>query len=125
MGVRVSPSDVKKIIETGLDDDQLYAIITAASLFVDYHLGGRLSEELLTEIERWMSAHFIAAGPDPREKEFRIHDVWANLRGETGRGLEFSQYGQQAVVLDPTGRLKNAFKPRATFSVQSEYDQLK
>lgn len=122
MAVRVTATEVEKIISTDLEDEQIDVFIETANLLVNEYLEGKLSEALLTKIELWMTAHLIAAGPDPREKEFRIHDIQATFEGATGRGLEFSRYGQQVILLDSTGKLRQAFKPRAVFSVQSEFE---
>jgi hypothetical protein len=122
MSVRVTPTEVRKIIPTDIEDYQIEVFIETANLVINEYLLGKVNEDLMTKIELWMTAHLIASGPDPREKELRIHDVQVNLEGVSGRGLEFSRYGQQVIILDPTGKLRQAFKPRAVFSVQSEFD---
>ena len=123
MGIRVTGDEVKAIIDTELTAAQVDPFIEAASAMVDYYLSGKLSNTtLLRNIEKWLAAHLIAAGPDPREQEVRIGTVEVNLEGRTTTGLGFSRYGQQAMMLDPTGTLKNLGKQVAKFTVLSESD---
>jgi len=71
-------------------------------------LGGLLSDALLKEIERWLSAHLIASGGEEgaRIEEERIFEAYAaRYGGKFGFGLSGSRYGQQVAILDTTGRM--------------------
>lgn len=108
MAARVTDAEVKEVIETDLAD--LTAFITAANLTVNQHLTGLgLSTDLFKEIERWLAAHFVAM----RERQVQSEGLLESnvtYGGKYGMGLEFSQYGQQVMLLDHTGRLANASK---------------
>lgn len=120
---RVVGSEVKEIIDTELTEDQCEPFIQIATLMVDTYLVNKgLTTSMLKELERWLAAHFIAASVDPREQTVRVGTIETNLEGTTGQGLSFSRYGQQAMVLDPTGTLKLLAKPKAIFTVQGEVD---
>ncbi len=120
---RITGDQVKEIIETEYTGDQLEPFIIAANHIVNSYLSGQgLGESLLAEIERWLAAHLIASSIDPREQETRIGTVQVNVEGVTGMGLKFSRYGQQAMILDPTGILRQTDHPRAKFKSISEYD---
>lgn len=120
MANRVVGQEVKDIIDTEKTSSQVDPYITSAHLVVDQHLLGQgLSEALLTEIERWLSAHFVAV--DDKQEDFVwIGDSRARFGGKFGLGLDFTAYGQQVKLLDPTGALAALGKPKASFTVVGE-----
>lgn len=121
MAVRVTEEEVKAIIDTELTVEQVEPFIAAASIMVDEYLSSKITNStVLKEVERWLAAHLIASGPDPREQEVRIGTIEVNLEGRTGQGLAFSRYGQQAMLLDTSGTLKNIGKQKAIFTVQGD-----
>lgn len=116
---RTNVTDVKNIYDTDLTDPQLQSFIDDASLIVDNVLRGQgLSTATLTAIEKYLSAH-LASVRDPLALRENIGDAGATFEararsvGVGTRGLELTFYGQQAVAMDTTGRLKNAGKRRA------------
>jgi hypothetical protein len=105
MANRVLQTEVKEIIETTIDD--ISPFITAANIVVTDRLSGEgLSASLLKEIERWLSAHFIAMRERQAESE-KLGDASSKWGGRFGRGLDFTQYGQQVKILDTTGILES------------------
>jgi hypothetical protein len=116
MPQRVADVDVQAILHTSIS---LQPFIVAASLVIDQHLlTAGLSDALLLELERWLAAHF-ACIRDPRLHEFRDGDTGVRYeRGTQGEGLKATSYGQQVLVLDPTGILAQVVgMRRATFEV--------
>ena len=114
MSARVTTAEVKEIIDTDLAD--LSAFITVAGLQVDNIAAkGLLSTAELKEIERWLSAHFTAIR-DKRTVKDNVGDSSHTYEGKTGMGLEFTRYGQQALLLDTTGTLRESGKRRATMT---------
>jgi hypothetical protein len=108
---RVTASEVREIIETDLTDQQLAPMIAMAAMETGERLTGLgISEARLTEIERWLSAHFVAASLDPRRKSQGVSGASETFEGQQGMGLESTRYGQQAIVLDTTGTLAGASK---------------
>ena len=108
MSNRVTSDEVKEIIETSLTD--VGAFITAANLMVTNFLSGEsLTDAHLKEVERWLAAHLIAM----RERQIQMTKTGESMDqygGRFGKGLEFTQYGQQVLIMDTTGKLKNAGK---------------
>jgi hypothetical protein len=103
---RVSDPEVKAIIET--DDTDLAPYIYAASAVVDKHLLSQgVASETLKEIERWLAAHFLAAKEQQAAQE-SYGNSSATYQGQTGLGLDGTQYGQRAKLIDPTGNLARA-----------------
>jgi len=115
---RTTAEEVKQIIDTDLSNSIITAFIEDASALVDelFEDETEIGTSLLARIEKWIAAHFVAIR-DPRIKTEKIGDASVTYRGSVGagKGLEFTPYGQQALLLDPTGRLKSIGTKRATF----------
>ena len=108
---RVTGSEVISIfIDTDLSAAQMEFFITPANLLITEHLSdSSLSDALLKELERWLSAHF-AATYNKRRKSEGLGDASETYDGSTGFGLDFTSYGQQVRLLDPTGILSGIGK---------------
>lgn len=124
MATRIDPDGVKEIIDTDLTDPRIQAFIDGANQIVTKVLGSEgLTEALLKEIERWLSAHYIAATFErqaihevagPAEQKFS--DVFKS-------GLDSTTYGQTAKSLDPTGGLSNlGMKTVSIIAINEDYD---
>ena len=117
---RVTEGQVKEIISTDLSD--ITAYITAANLIVTDRLGSTttLGSAILIEIERWLTAHLIAITQEPESqvKAEKIGDASINYaRGELGKSLEATFYGQQVILLDSTGLMAQSGKVKATMRI--------
>lgn len=111
---RVTASEVLEIMNTQLTEDQLAPFIKSANLTVTSILGEStvLSEDQLTEIERWLAAHF-ASVLDPLPVREIIGEAEASYQGKFGMQLQSTTYGQTAMSLDITGSLANLGKTKA------------
>lgn len=115
---RVTPEEVKEIIDTELTD--IYAFIQTANILVtDLLVNKGIDVDRLKEIERWLSAHFLAmrdqdAGMTTGQT---IGDTKVFYSRNSGKGLNLSRYGQQAMVLDSTGTLAALNRKRARLTV--------
>jgi len=119
MSIRVTEAEVLEIIDVDSSITNLIPFITAASLLVDEVLSDdtALSSSLLKEIERWLSAHFIAIR-DPRVEMEKVGEAQNTYAlgvklGVRASMLDSTPYGQQAKALDITGRLSAIGKRRA------------
>lgn len=106
---RVTGSEVQEIIDVSADvltaTPDLTPYITAANLLVTDLLGSStLSSDTLKEIERWLSAHFVAIR-DPRRASEKAGSVGESYQYKLGLRLSVTTYGQQAILLDTTGTL--------------------
>ena len=113
--VRVTPNEVKTIIDTDLDN--LVPFINAANMLVDKMLADEdeMDENQKKQIELWLSAHFVAIR-DPVLQREKIGDAQADYwlgTVEGAKGLLMTPYGQMACTLDTSGRLSTASKRRA------------
>ncbi len=113
---RVETAEVKEILETNLKNDALEPFMLAANRIVEDILVGRtytkpdatvgtVSDATLKEVERWLAAHFAAMW-DKRVESDKVGPGAFKYEGKTRLYLEFTRYGQQAALLDPTGALK-------------------
>jgi hypothetical protein len=105
---RTTVAAVRDIISTEIEEGAINACINTAHHIVDAQLvdDAILDAEMLTDIEMYLAAHFVAVR-DPRATSERIGNEYqvAYERGETGQGLKATTYGQQAIGLDYTGKL--------------------
>lgn len=102
---RVTDEQVKKVIETDLEDITLF--METAEMIVDEQLTGKgLSDDRLAKIELYLSAHFVTLRERQLKSE-KFGDASETYQGETGMNLKASFYGQTALSLDTTGSLTN------------------
>ena len=112
MANRVTGAEVKAIITTVKTDDEVENFITPANLIVtDVLTGSGHSAALLKEIEKWLSAHFVAIDDkSARIVEEKAGDATNKYEGRTGMRLNFTRYGQQVLLLDTSGSLADLGK---------------
>ena len=101
---RVTIAEVKEIIDTSLEDANITAYITAANASVTEVLtGSGLGVDLLKEIERWLTAHLIAATQERQSKSEEAGGAKVTYTGVYGEGLRLTSYGQMVITLDSSG----------------------
>lgn len=112
---RVSSAEVKELIAT---TETITAQINAANVLVTEVLGGdtTMTTDHLKEIERWVAAHFVACSIDRQGLEEDIGKTkikYVGFADRDARGINLTSFGQQAMMLDTTGRLANLGKRKA------------
>jgi hypothetical protein len=111
---RVTDAEVKEIIETELDTTPF---IRAANLVVTDKLGDQgLGDDILMEIERYLSAHFTAVREQQAADE-TLGEARVKYQGQWGMGLDSTSYGQTAKLLDTSGILSTLGRRAAMFDV--------
>lgn len=115
---RTNNSDLQDIFDTDLSTTALDAWIEIANEIVDdiAAADSSIDSTRLTKIEKLLAAHFAAA-QDPRLAEYRVGDAQGTYQGEYGMAINGTVYGQQALMLDPTGVLGRVGKPKAGLTV--------
>jgi hypothetical protein len=102
--------------ECTLDTAVIDGLITSASAFITkvFEDDTEMTSTILTEIERWLTAHMIACTPAYRtaSKE-RLGDAEVSYTGQWGKMLESTPYGQMVKTLDFTGKLAKMGKAGA------------
>lgn len=115
---RVTVAEVEDLIATDLTDNQVNAFINTANNVVDNNLADKsLSAETLKYIEMWLSAHFLAMRDRVVESERVDGEYVIKYAGDHGMNFAYTQYGQQALLLDSSGTLAqlNEGGKRVTF----------
>ena len=119
MAPRVTDLEVFEIITTTLTDIDVF-INTANMLVNGYLSDASLTDEVLKEIERYLSAHVLSVN-DQRVKSEKVDVLSTTYTGTFGMGLNMTQYGQMTILLDTSGTLgriaKNGYKAVASLSV--------
>ena len=64
-----------------------------------------LSDDLLTQIEVQLAAHFYAVQRDPQYQSESTSGASGSFQGQTGLSLQATHYGQTAMLFDVTGVL--------------------
>lgn len=98
---RVNETEVKEIMRSSsILEETLTPFINTANLMVETHLVPKgLSEDILKEIEKYLSAHFACA-----RYPYLIEQDWDGVKGKTsnatGRGFLSTPFGATALSLD-------------------------
>ncbi len=108
---RTTVDEVIAIYDTGLTTDQVQSFIKTANLVVTNNLTGKgINSSTLSDIERWLSAHFCCSR-DPVTMEEKIGDATDKYeRARAGEGFKGTSYGRNAILLDYTGTLEQVGK---------------
>lgn len=106
MATRVTATEVKVIIQTSLDDSNVEEFINLANLIVTEDLASLgMSDGRLTEIEKWLSAHFVSMREKGAREKEKVGQSSSEYKGTLGQNLAFTRYGQQAMIIDSSGTL--------------------
>ena len=120
MADRVTGTEVKEIIKTRLTASEIAPMITAANLLVTAKCSSAgYSTVELKEIERWLSAHFVAVrDPSGSISEKKIGEASEKYqrgsKAQSKEALEGTPYGQQALILDYKGSLTDLGRRQAS-----------
>ena len=108
---RTTEDEVKSIISTTLKTAAINSYIATASLLVDSYLSTTtLSDDVLTEIEKWWTAHLISTTVQRMVTQEKLGDAAVTYAGTYGAGLSSTSYGQMVLMLDASGTLSRAGK---------------
>lgn len=102
---RVLATEVLDIMDVDLTEAQINPYIDSANVFVNATLQGKLTEAVLKEIERWLTAHMIALSRERTPLSEEAGGAKIVYAGDWGRDLDATSYGQMAKMLDTSGTL--------------------
>lgn len=127
MAFRVTPAEVRIIMrdvtEADYPDATVEAYITGANATINENLSGEgLSDTILKEIERWLSAHLMAISRVRTTKKEKAGTAEIGYIDQYGTGLELSEYGQTVKGLDSTGILASLGGHAASVFAIPEFD---
>lgn len=119
--MRVTGEEVKGIIDTELNENQILSYITTSNVYVSQRLGNvGLSEDVLKQIELWFTAHLIASTKERISKKEEAGSAKVEYVGTFGMGLTSTPYGQACLNLDTSGELAKEGKLNIKFIVPKE-----
>jgi len=103
---RTTEAEVKELIDTLLSNEEITPFLTAANVLVTARCDGAYDEEILIQIEKHLTAHFITMR-DPRVKSEEIGDAAITYfaTSTVGEGLASSPQGQTVQLFDFKGLL--------------------
>lgn len=124
---RATDADVRALVEMQASTSTTLFITTASVMATEYLEGKGLSEELLTQLEIYLAAHFavlaVERGGLTRDTMGQSTSGF-NATNNRLQGLSSTRFGQTALLLDSTGSLKdtNPGSRNALFRVVSGDD---
>jgi hypothetical protein len=113
--VRATADSVKKLVPTDISDLTIF-IETANMVVNDNLLTTGISEPGLTKIEIYLAAHFLCL-VERQPKSQKFGDSASKFLGVSGLGLNGTLFGQSAIILDYSGKLRNASNDYAKIEV--------
>jgi hypothetical protein len=123
-----TPSEVREVIETALDDGTLNAYINAAyamTLPIASNLSDCGGNTTLALIQTYLAAHFCTLR-EPLTRRESVGEVTVEYLRQTGAnlagGLAATPFGQMALSLDCSGGLAETGLKPASFQVWSHAD---
>ena len=122
---RVSAIEVKEIMDNcTVIDAVVDTFIDASTALIDkIYADTLITDTLLKEIERWLTAHMLASTLARTTSDEKLGDASVKYTGQWGKKLESTPYGQMVLILDPTGLMANAGKMAATITAVNEFDE--
>lgn len=102
----VTSAQVEAIIDTDRDCDPFIA--TAQLIVTEELADSTLSDDRKDQIVLYLAAHFVCLAEEAgglRRQRMGESDESYRVPGDKDTGFAFTRYGQQAILLDTTGRL--------------------
>ncbi len=109
MANRVTEAEVIEILpsDTELTTTTILPYINSANVFVTDLLEYEHTSSVLTEIEKWLSAHMATVTRERLSKEAGAGGAYIKYAGAWGEELSSTQYGQMVLMLDTSNTLRN------------------
>lgn len=117
---RTTAAKVQAILEDTIAEGTIEAFISGATLLLDevFEDETEIDEDLIAEIERWLTAHMITSTISRMARKEGAGGANIEYTGQWGKYLDSTPYGQQALALDPTGKLAAA-TARKTVTIEA------
>jgi hypothetical protein len=115
MAFRTTEQGVLDIMDNDLTTAQVTPYLTSSNIFVtETLLSVGLSDEILAEIEKWLTAHMIALTKDRISKEEGAGGAYIKWAGIWEKGFNATPYGQMAMNLDSSNTLATIVKQKSS-----------
>lgn len=114
--MRTNAEAVKGILNNSqLQDSEVDTYIVTANLLIENIIKVSISENLLTEIEKWLAAHLISISRERFSVEEKVGDAQIKYAGKYMEGLKATSYGQMVLVLDTSDSFATTQKKQIKF----------
>jgi hypothetical protein len=125
MAVRTTSAAVIQIMDNcTVSTTIIDTLIIAASAVIDkvFEYDTVMTDVMLTEVEKWLTAHMIATTLSKTTTEEKVGDASVKYTGKYGEGLKSTPYGQMVLLLDVTGLMGNSGKQAASIYAVPGFD---
>jgi hypothetical protein len=120
---RTTATEVKKILDsTALSDTDIDSYIVTANVLVNDVLGTGTTD-LLTEIEKWLTAHLIVSTRERQAESEEAGGAKIKYTGKYDAGLKSTTYGQMVLTLDTTGKMATLSGRAAKITAVKSFDE--
>ena len=117
MSTRTNITEVRAVMDTALEDEELKPIIEMANRIVTLKLSAStLTAAELKDIETYLTAHLIATGKERQPEEEKVGDVDLRFQKKPQEFLKSTTYGQTVLFLDTSGLMQQSTKMRASIT---------
>ncbi len=124
MANRTTYTEVKIIMDTALEDAEITSLIGYANRMVTTVIGSEgLSDDLLKDIETYLTAHLINTGKERQTSEEKVKDFTVKYTGKYGEFLKMTTFGQQVLFMDTTGNFANSGKQEISIKAIPQYPE--
>ena len=124
MAVLATYSDVQNVMQnTSIDSTYITNVLTTVDRILtkvyEYYTG-TISNNLLTEIQKYYAAHIIASTTQRMGSEEKVGEAQIKYIGKWDVGFNSTPYGQLLLGLDPSGLIaQTAMKAASIYAVKS------
>jgi len=121
----VTADEVKEIMDNlDLSDSIIETFIDAADIVIikAYENDTTTTSAQKKEVERWLSAHFIASTLKRMGASEKVGEAEIKYIGKFGLGLDLTPYGQIAKQIDPAGVLNRMSKSDIMIKAIESFD---
>lgn len=122
MANRTIVAEVKMVMDTALENVEITSLIGYANRMVTNVLGAEgLGDDLLKDIETYLTAHLINIGKERQASEEKVKDFSIKYTGKYGEFLKMTTFGQQVLLMDTTGSFANSGKQEISIKAIPQY----
>lgn len=124
MAVLATVDDVEDLMQdSSLSDSYVTSVLTTVdrilSKVYEYYTD-TISDNLLTELQKYYAAHIIASTTSRMAAEEQVGDARIKYTGKWDVGFNSTPYGQILLALDPSGLIaKTGLKSASIYAIKS------
>ena len=122
MANRTTFRKVREIYDSDLTDENIEVYIGIASQQVDNIPTDNMTDAVLADIERFLTAHLIIVTKERRGVQEEVGEAKVRFSNIFGEGLMATEYGQMVAEMDTTGTLKALGKKKVSWIAVTSFE---